>query len=183
MLQDFNPRAPLGARRGTDRRVQRGNLISIHAPREGRDHSDGSASPSGKISIHAPREGRDRHAAHLYRGGLRFQSTRPARGATADGQPLVLHREHFNPRAPRGARPSGAILTPNATWISIHAPREGRDRPCPRRLTESAVFQSTRPARGATRPFCQNQRRHEHFNPRAPRGARPVSVWLLPYQI
>ena len=56
-----------------------------------------------------------------------FQSTRPARGATYTFAFRRRTPAHFNPRAPRGARPSGSCRYP---------------RPCP--------FQSTRPARGAT---------------------------------
>ena len=101
------------------------------------------------VSIHAPRAGRDLRAG-AYRGSLDpFQSTRPARGATAfdevlpkwcdvsihapragrDGAPAVAAGgvQSFNPRAPRGARPP--------YW----------DKPRKRKL-----FQSTRPARGAT---------------------------------
>ena len=35
-------------------------------------------------------------------------------------------------------------------WISIHAPREGRDRTLTMNLLDTNTFQSTRPARGAT---------------------------------
>ena len=37
------------------------------------------------ISIHAPREGGDTEAEEVAMGALRFQSTPPARGATARG--------------------------------------------------------------------------------------------------
>ena len=78
--------------------------------------------------------------------------------------------------------------------ISIHAPREGRDdhggAVCPaakdfnpraprgaRRLPVHGghlppLFQSTRPARGATFLAPGYHLRAKHFNPRAPRGAR-----------
>ena len=56
------------------------------------------------ISIHAPREGRDGVVYDSNRLSQAFQSTRPARGATANiGEQAVLNK------------------------ISIHAPREGRD--------------------------------------------------------
>ena len=104
----------------------------------------------------------------------RFQSTRPARGATtATVQARVLidisihaPREgrdrrtrstmpaivNFNPRAPRGARLVGVFAIIIDIYISIHAPREGRDRQ-----------QDRKPHRRC------------NFNPRAPRGARPLS--------
>ena len=58
--------------------------ISIHAPREGGDfvHFCLSGSPD-RISIHAPREGGDTMAARLTDRQKKFQSTPPARGATA----------------------------------------------------------------------------------------------------
>ena len=59
-------------------------MISIHAPREGRDCSLVVVGElEGGISIHAPREGRDMLVSCLLPAGVVFQSTRPARGATA----------------------------------------------------------------------------------------------------
>ena len=125
--------------------------ISIHAPREGRDKVMPRPTTESEISIHAPREGRDRGRAtaapdlryfnpRAPRGARRllrldlparkkFQSTRPARGAT-DLTSVIRCRErwwHFNPRAPRGARPTRATGENGRDSISIHAPREGRD--------------------------------------------------------
>ena len=102
-----------------------------------------------------------------------FQSTRPSRGATPSPRKDHGRLPDFNPRAPRGARLSrgyaemwtkgfqstrpsrGATST---LWgraatdgISIHAPLGGRDR-------------SGGPA------ACSGS----DFNPRAPRGARPM---------
>ena len=54
----------------------------------------------------------------------------------------------FNPRAPRGARLDKRTKLLK-DQVSIHAPREGRDRMIPD-LSISLLFQSTRPARGAT---------------------------------
>ena len=56
-----------------------------------------------------------------------FQSTRPARGATAPG-----------------------ALVPEGPFVSIHAPRTGRDPLSTSRQLLPMSFQSTRPARGAT---------------------------------
>ena len=124
---DFNPRAPRGARR-------------LHRQR---------AFPSLPISIHAPREGRDDISHEKTSLSDAFQSTRPARGATWKIGSSLPGELDFNPRAPRGARPRhiqrlarafyfnpraprGARLpcfasNNAATFISIHAPREGRD--------------------------------------------------------
>ena len=82
--------------------------ISIHAPREGGDFKIHCYHLTSRISIHAPREGGDQYGAYLTnlnddfnprppRGGATstcsisrmtavFQSTPPARGATASYQ-------------------------------------------------------------------------------------------------
>ena len=43
-----------------------------------------SAAPAGEISIHAPREGCDAFSSGIASLSVRFQSTHPARGATAN---------------------------------------------------------------------------------------------------
>ena len=124
-------------------------MVSIHAPRAGRDiHGSHNSSNGACFNPRAPRGARPDRVGTLDEV-LQFQSTRPARGATN-------RLRHF-------VRP----------WkVSIHAPRAGRDpmrifswspEPCfnPRAprgarhpLTMSSarliMFQSTRPARGAT---------------------------------
>ena len=103
---DFNPRTPCGARRLPERAHRPHPCISIHAPLAGRDSGDPThrsappyfnpRTPCGvrrnnkrvlqvliSISIHAPHAGRD---YNVRAGGLtviKFQSTRPLRGATA----------------------------------------------------------------------------------------------------
>ena len=146
--------------------------ISIHAPREGSDPGQMCICPGETISIHAPREGSDflivASSAHLSyfnprspRGerlivgtddplGFPFQSTLPARGATAhrphcrrfhaDFNPrsprgerrgvrvlVGFIWENFNPRSPRGERHGRARVLLAVSIISIHAPREGSD--------------------------------------------------------
>ena len=102
--------------------------ISIHAPREGRDRYESIDAIHADISIHAPREGRD-----------------PRERC---GQPLVLAISIHAPREGRDLM--GESITPQRAVISIHAPREGRDRRVLHPNGTLWVFQSTRPARGAT---------------------------------
>ena len=80
------------------------DIVSIHAPRVGRDEVRQRLYKARAVSIHAPRVGRDRV---LVTNDLSYQC--------------------FNPRAPCGAR-----LKKFCT------------------LRQTAVFQSTRPMRGAT---------------------------------
>ena len=128
-FSDFNPRAPRGARHQYKWRTLQKTTISIHVPREGHD----STSPtkytlSVSISIHVPREGHDpRPPMHRIKG------------------------TDFNPRAPRGARPTP--LNAVSSW---------------------SRFQSTCPARGTTSSRPVPALYSVNFNPRAPRGARQV---------
>ena len=78
-----------------------------------------------------------------------FQSTPPARGATALYRQAQRQHFDFNPRPPRGGRPYSPVREPRPLVISIHAPREGGD---------AAAFA---PAMSAA-----------NFNPRPPRGGR-----------
>ncbi len=141
-------------------------------------------------------------------------------GATDAGRSADGVLEHFYPRAPCGARPSHFVghlpqrldFYPRAPcgarrrcekgsgqriYISIHAPRVGRDRGCgavgkggkriflstrpvwgatllrDQRLVERPAFLSTRPVWGATPHPVRGRGLHRNFYPRAPCGARP----------
>ena len=101
-------------------------LISIHAPREGRDLHGLRLLLGRDISIHAPRAGRDR---------------RVSRASKAPR--ISIH-------APRAGRDRRLRLYRADPEISIHAPRAGRDVIILRIRIEQSAFQSTRPVRGAT---------------------------------
>ena len=148
-------------------------IVSIHAPRAGRDPAEHIGLALNLVSIHAPRAGRDSAPNRVIVAVAVFQSTRPARDATrgpilVPGQVLVsIHApragrdtrdlvagsgQHcFNPRAPRGTR----RYTPRRPWSgwSCFNPRAPRGtRPWPLDTPENCIsFQSTRPARDATR--------------------------------
>ena len=82
-----------------------------------------------------------------------FQSTRPMRGATQEYSPCC-----------------------HQPIVSIHAPHAGRDLAYGSKQYGFREFQSTRPMRGATSfpsSYCWIVM---CFNPRAPCGARPVSI-------
>ena len=146
------------------------------------------------VSIHAPRVGRDSSVSSSPTEPTLFQSTRPAWGATRDlrevqrlvgvsihaprvGRDLALllaeHlSESFNPRAPRGARHRPSARTIHPSCFNPRAPRGARLLRA-ERSPEPTLFQSTRPAWGATNFLPQEIDSHRSFNPRAPRGARP----------
>ena len=102
---------------------------------------------------------------------ITFQSTRPARGATSDSLGSVSLTGYISIHAPREGRDLLLIRRLCEMHISIHAPREGRD--------EIAVMfrvvvcisihapREGRDDRGASKAHGGT-----HFNPRAPRGAR-----------
>ena len=114
---------------------------------------------------------------HYLQANIAFQSTLPARGATNDIASFVgrigisIHaprtgsdhfrhalqadQRHFNPRSPHGERP----------FFSSN-------------LLEWHTFQSTLPARGATRSALGITRKQADFNPRSPHGERPLTVFF-----
>ena len=152
LIQNFNPRAPRGARRYRSLRYR--FCFYYFNPR----------APRGARLI----------CIHFLFSRCLFQSTRPARGATNFSLPLSFKFLFQSTRPARGAtlygllfakllssfqstRPArGATALPFRAYalvmnISIHAPREGRDMAAGLNPVLSAIFQSTRPARGATR--------------------------------
>ena len=124
-----------------------------------------------------------------------FQSTLPARGATADAND-IRRANGISIHAPREGSDSAAQVSADSLTkafqstlpargatvrrtgkrareeISIHAPREGSDRPVYRRHIPPSRFQSTLPARGATIGSSGYSARIGYFNPRSPRGER-----------
>ncbi len=168
--------------------------VSIHAPRTGRDGSgDDGLWRFKQVSIHAPRTGRDpdklcntpgkssfnprapHGARQPFLGVIArrvwFQSTRPARGATGISVLLIIPRG-VSIHAPRTGRDTGTPWRNYPPAVSIHAPRTGRDNIPASSSCMVNVFQSTRPARGATFSIKHNWRGYGRFNPRAPHGAR-----------
>jgi len=145
----FNPRAPRGARPNNGDGCRFNSVFQSTRPARGATLRHRRTAACSAVSIHAPRAGRDLSSPLFAAIICKFQSTRPARGAT--------HPEHQH-RSPR--------------YVSIHAPRAGRDALfCPSRnictgfnpraprgarpgieVHDEAglMFQSTRPARGAT---------------------------------
>ena len=176
-LWHFNPRAPRGARRRTGRENPVDGGISIHAPREGRDcweflpvagrDNFNPRAPRGARRSQANGDGvyRKFQSTRPARGAtprsanhfaiLPFQSTRPARGATRGHKTGLSVLNDFNPRAPRGAR---LYLTWRSAWATaFQSTRPARGATTsPFSSSYSSLFQSTRPARGATfSPFSR----------------------------
>ena len=81
---------------------------------------------------------------------MKFQSTRPIRGATNTSSNMTTWTTEFQSTRPiRGATTWTASGNPTAP-ISIHAPHTGRDGREGEHYGYHREFQSTRPIRGAT---------------------------------
>ena len=126
--------------------------------------------------------------------GLRFQSTLPARGATYSflaarrhssisihaprtGSDEYIHRRtfkrtaNFNPRSPHGERLQSIWHTAGSFHISIHAPRTGSDQLYELGMLSPTQFQSTLPARGATKSRKEHGMAQEFQSTLPARGA------------
>ena len=131
---EFQPTRPLRGATGARPDLPGGRYISTHAPLAGRDREAVASREYQKISTHAPLAGRDVWEATGDHNDIQFQPTRPLRGATVVGQLLrvsvflisthaplagrdyngtkrLLPSQHFNPRAPCGARPWGLVMS------------------------------------------------------------------------
>ncbi len=169
----FNPRAPCGARRIGRNMLEALVNISIHAPLAGRDQ-ELLCQQRSQCNFNPRAPCGARHRWHRqFRGSGDFNPRAPC-GARRPLPSCPDRRPHFNPRAPCGARLVRLSFFAMAGTISIHAPLAGRDRTRLCSIRSAAVFQSTRPLRGATVDMAKTPFRMDNFNPRAPCGARPL---------
>ena len=131
------------------------------------------AVPGNHISIHAPRVGRDIEYATHERRTTYFNPRAPCGARPSVLYNVTRNLTNFNPRAPCGARPYCRRCIHVGYFISIHAPRVGRDLRMNCINYQLYNFNPRAPC-GARRlrtipprPFTL------YFNPRAPCGARP----------
>ena len=134
-------------------------IISIHAPHAGRDSPPKNWGQGKGISIHAPHAGRDKFSNTFPPVPTDFNPRAPC-GARLDSARHTCRPYYFNPRAPCGARPVDSAFI---RWM--------------------AIFQSTRPMRGATNPRRPSGQQCSYFNPRAPCGARQQKYTKLLYTL
>ena len=150
---DFNPRSPHGERRTRFICSLPTQTISIHAPRTGSDPRDATHLHQHHISIHAPRTGSDSPDESRERNRP-ISIHAPRTGSDGTRRSSCGSRSNFNPRSPHGER-RGTLAF----------------------IIGAAIFQSTLPARGATRwhfaAFCGTM----NFNPRSPHGERLLAAY------
>ena len=128
------------------------------------------------ISIHAPRAGRDQCRRRCPFFPRHFNPRAPCGARRVAECKYQCSYSNFNPRAPCGARPRNIAC--RIRLLGHFNPRA----PCGARLrvpiirSEQYLFQSTRPVRGATGIDIHKLNDQFHFNPRAPCGARRVTT-------
>ena len=166
-LDDFNPRAPCGARpatfafsssitpfqsthplRGATRSAARSRACIRHfnprAPCGARRVLPSQVMMPDLFQSTRPLRGATGRSKRPWRS-CGFQSTRPLRGATSAWRMRQRARTYFNPRAPCGVRPfQWSLILYDERFQSTH-PLRGATGAMPR-----LPFQSTHPLRGAT---------------------------------
>ena len=147
---NFNPRSPHGERLLLFRALWRAHIdFNPRSP-----HGERPTLPTAPTSLpnfnpRSPHGERRRNAAES-RGRHAFQSTLPARGATAAIRQQEKDAQFQSTLPARGATRRCADYRV-VRRISIHAPRTGSDNKSPGQKEVRIIFQSTLPARGATK--------------------------------
>ena len=101
------------------------------------------------ISIHAPRGGSDAFLNRLLSEAQDFNPRSP-RGERPSGTALLYPSQHFNPRSPRGERPAcDTLVLARPKDFNPRSPR-GERQGTRTSLMYCLIFQSTLPAGGAT---------------------------------
>ena len=146
----FNPRSLHGERLRRPHAFCVLHNISIHAPCTGSDGIKSKEDMTLGISIHAPCTGSD-----------------PKTSGKGERLGISIH-------APCTGSDAVFMRFPPQIHISIHAPCTGSDALtiCP--VCNAVIFQSTLPARGATRATLREPGTASHFNPRSLHGERPT---------
>ena len=123
----FNPRAPCGARRLVERFAQRLDGFNPRAPCGARPVRLGRRVEGELVSIHAPRAGRDSPSRTTRCSTICFNPRAPCGARRPPCMRPRRRRRRFNPRAPCGARLRRLDHRRHDGGVSIHAPRAGRD--------------------------------------------------------
>ena len=147
---DFNPRSPHGERRPKPRKTP---TIVYFNPRS--PHGERPARPFCRCSQIK-----------------RFQSTLPARGATAAYDRMEAEVVFQSTLPARGATAMSRCSSSKTGRFQSTLPARGATGSAPPVRRVPRRFQSTLPARGATSPSGQLTAQLNDFNPRSPHGER-----------
>ncbi len=152
-MQNFNPRAPCGARRFSFQQKTSPYQFQPTRPLRGATNRNIKERSITYISTHAPLAGRDDVCPSALITQREFQPTRPLRGATPL-MPVISPVLMISTHAPLAGRDlKGHFYGFRTKLISTHAPLAGRDSI---RVRERIISRN--------------------FNPRAPCGARLLDI-------
>ena len=145
----FQSTLPARGATGPTSDIARLKGISIHTPREGSDTALLICGHRAHISIHTPREGSDRRKSPQRRKHIISIHT-PREGSDPQPDEIILP-QRISIHTPReGSDSSRRQMQSCPVYFNPHSPR-GERRICSIRLSCGCLFQSTLPARGATR--------------------------------
>ena len=168
----FNPRSPHGERHDKAQ-INFGALkFQSTLPARGATWSFLICPSFAQISIHAPRTGSDNppDEGPVARA---ISIHAPRTGSDRKLLATLSARSHFNPRSPHGERRLFALRFQQRAQFQSTLPARGATRGGYRNHNVPS-FQSTLPARGATCHYRLSVGRFYDFNPRSPHGERQV---------
>ena len=123
----FNPRARVGRDKfDASKQAQRAAFQSTRPVWGATTRSSAACASQRHFNPRAPCGARPYPRADML-PAIAFQSTRPVWGATKQAKIDKTGECNFNPRAPCGARRQQPSSIQDCVYISIHAPRVGRD--------------------------------------------------------
>ena len=123
------------------------------------------------ISIHAPRTGSDPSSNGLiWVQGISIHA--PRTGSDGISSPDGLEALNFNPRSPHGERPSRTGFCCSLTSFQSTLPARGATRFSPSARARGSYFNPRSPHGERRRHRLELLRPHDDFNPRSPHGER-----------
>ena len=170
-ISAFQPTRPLRGATRTSKTWKPATGISTHAPLAGRDRDMTPEEIAELISTHAPLAGRDNYATGMTANSIRFQPTRPLRGATPRPRHGCAGSMLFQPTRPLRGATIQRLHSQRAIYISTHAPLAGRDDLVPPFICEGGISTHA-PLAGRDQALHPRKTHTGYFNPRAPCGAR-----------
>ena len=173
-FQCFNPRAPCGARPSDSPVFMLEMTFQSTRPVWGATHRTAYSTTCRVVSIHAPRVGRDWGFTKIWYGRWRFNPRAPCGARPAIDHLMTLSMAFQSTRPVWGA----TYFAPHFVYrsgVSIHAPHAGRD-PRAAPITIRAARFNPRAPCGARHLVLGLHGESVCFNPRAPCGARRAGV-------
>ena len=150
-MWNFNPRSPHGERPSGQPEHASGQQFQSTLPARGATCTGVRKKLSAKISIHAPRTGSDFLLCAVHAPYSNFNPRSP-HGERLSRLAFLSDMLTISIHAPRTGSDDCKSYWYCAEGISIHAPRTGSDEILKAFYLSKCRFQSTLPARGATRP-------------------------------